>query len=77
MTVVIIGVSCVYCGCTEDSPCFIPENMQDVVGSAVCDWLIPGKVCNAPSCLEQHYRDLVKFIEPTIREFYAARKVAA
>ncbi len=74
MSVYIIGESCRYCGCTESTPCVIPENMVDVVGSNFCAWLIPHLVCNAPSCLERHYRDLVAFIEPVI---VRATKVAA
>jgi hypothetical protein len=66
----IIGETCRYCGCTEERPCIIPENMRDVVGSATCAWLIPCSVCNAPPCLERHYRDLVAFIEPAIRKAY-------
>lgn len=62
----IIGECCRYCGCTESTPCVIPEDMRDAVGSATCAWLIPGSVCNAPPCLERHYRDLVAFIEPAI-----------
>ena len=64
--VYLIGESCRYCGCTDSRPCIIPENMRDVVGSETCAWLIPGKVCNAPDCLAQHYRDLVAFLEPAI-----------
>jgi hypothetical protein len=70
MTAYLIGQSCRYCGCTEDTPCAIAENMQDVVGSELCGWLFPGKVCNAPACLERHYRDLVAFLEPAILKAY-------
>jgi hypothetical protein len=76
MTVYLIGMTCRYCGCTEETPCAIPENMQETVGSAFCGWLIPGKVCDAPRCLEKHYRDLVAFIEPTIIKAMGLREVA-
>jgi len=69
----IVGQTCRYCGCTEDSPCVIPEQLRELIGSRFCGWLIPGSVCNAPACLERHYRDLVEFIEPTIVEVYRAQ----
>jgi hypothetical protein len=76
VSIPIIGESCRYCGCTNSTPCIIPENMQEVVGSSFCAWLIPHAVCNAPSCLERHYRDLVEFIEPVILKASRLREAA-
>lgn len=55
---------CRFCGCSEDSPCFIAvaedpdgkvrlaRNLEETIADFPCQWYVVG-VCNAPACLEK------------------------
>jgi hypothetical protein len=54
MTAAGVPGQCMYCRCTEDRPCTLPNG-------DTCGWLNNNRtVCNAPRCIAQNHIDIEK-----------------
>lgn len=79
------ALSCVYCECTEDTPCMIPADSDEGSASVPCSWYSnEPNVCNAPDCiaaLKAHEEDDdaigTASDEPSITEVEAAAPLIA
>lgn len=53
-------MKCKFCGCTDETPCRIPIDVDGNLSCCVtglftvCGWMIEN-VCNAPSCVKRAY----------------------